>query len=261
MSMKESLGVLGLVVALVGSGSGLAQNTTPDEAADLPVDGDWANSSIDATNTQRWYRIGLVNGRSYCVITVPHPDAADVTRDTTTDVYSDGAGTVVVSSNDDNFAEPVNLFYSRNCFVYTGATALGARLKVALLETPTGSNPIRFKVVDTALNGPWFFVESAASYNAFIEIGNTTNTAVSVTVTIRNSAGATLGTPQTVAIAAYGNTVLNVVNAFGTTVANASGSVQIAHNGAPGAIVANVTTLSAMTGLSFDAPLTRRQNW
>ncbi len=125
----------------------------------------------------------------------------------------------------------------------------------------SGTGLFRFKVVDTALNGPWFFVESATSYNAFIEIGNTTNAAVSVRVTVRNSAGATLGTPQTVAIPAYGNSALNVVSSFGTTVANGSGSVQIAHNGAPGAIVANVTTLSAMTGLSFDAPLTRRQNW
>jgi len=214
------------------------------------------HSVIDSTNTQRWYRVGLIAGRSYCVITVPTGDGFN---DTVTDVYSDAVGTVLVSNNDDNFNEPISGRHSRNCFIYSAANTSEARLKVTLFSP--GDTLIRFKMVDTALNGPWFFVESATSYNAFIEIGNTTNTAVSVTVTIRNPAGATIGTPQTVAIAGYGNTALNVVSSFGTTVANGSGSVQVAHNGAPGAIVANVTTLSAMTGLSFDAPLTRRQNW
>ncbi len=63
----------------------MAQNTIPGGAVDLPIDGDWANSVIDTVSTQRWYRIGLINGRSYCVITVPHPDAADTTRDTVTE--------------------------------------------------------------------------------------------------------------------------------------------------------------------------------
>jgi hypothetical protein len=36
------------------------------------------------------------------------------------------------------------------------------------------------------------------------------------------------------------------------------GSVQIAHAAMPGAVVANTTTLSAITGLSFDAPFSSR---
>jgi len=244
VAIKKVLSTFGLIVTLVSSGGIVAQNTTPAMARFLPVDGDWSNPSIDGTNTQRWYTVGLVNGRSYCAITVPHPDATDVFVDTVTDVYSDNAGTVLVINNDDSFNEPVSWRFSRACFIYSAATSLVAKLKVSLLgPIPAGITPVRFKIVDTALNGPWFFVESALSYNAFIEIGNTTNTSVTVTVTIRNSVGATIGTPQTVAIAAYGNTALDVVNSFGTTVASGSGSVQIAHNGAPGAIVANVTTL------------------
>ena len=153
MRTRKWLGMLGLAVALAESGVVFAQNTTADAAAGLPVDGDWTNSSIDPMNTQRWYRIGLISGRSYCVVTVPHPDGADVTRDTVTEVYSDDAGTALVNFNDDNFAEPVSGLYSRNCFVYSGATSLDARLTVRLFSPPIASTPIRFKIIDTALNG------------------------------------------------------------------------------------------------------------
>jgi len=252
-----------LLAATLASSAALAQvNNNPANATRIVVDADWVNTSLSPTILERWYQVGFVQGRSYCVMTMQNDVSVDTaTTDTRTYVYSDSAGTVQVFFNDDNFAEPVSGWFSRNCFIWTLATNLDARLKVNIATAPLATQYLRFRVVDTTINSPWFFVDGPTSYNGWIELANTTNTAVQLTVTIRNGAGSTLGTPQTRVISAYGNNLLNARTDFGSTIASGSGSVQIAHDGAPGAIVGNVTSMSATTGLSFDSPMTRRQSW
>jgi hypothetical protein len=41
----------------------------------------------------------------------------------------------------------------------------------------------------------------------------------------------------------------------------AAGSVEVAHDGSPEAIVGSQTTLSSITGLSFDTILFQRKTW
>jgi len=94
-------------------------------------------------------------------------------------------------------------------------------------------------------------------YDAFVEIRNRSTGSVSATVRAYNAAGVIAGS-SAVAIPANGNIAVSVAS---LGVANASGSLTITHNGMPGSIVANATTLSGTTGLSFDAPFTARLSW
>jgi hypothetical protein len=254
-----SLVVAGLVT-LATSGIAWAQNTTAVTAVRMPVESDWARSFFSTTVSQRWYFAGMIPGRSYCVSTSVDETTVDTsTNDTTVTVYSD-QGTTQIAFNDDNSNEPVSGFYARNCFIWAPANNSDvAWIKIAPFGGSVPSTRyFRFKIYDTSLVSPWYFVNAATAYNSFIEIANTTRTTVSVRVTVRTPAGAVVGAPQTVNIAGNGNTGLSVAG-FGVT--SGSGSVQIAHNGAPGAVTANVTALSALEGLSFDAPATRRQGW
>ena len=63
-----------------------------------------------------------------------------------------------------------------------------------------------------------------------------------------------------VPIAADGNAAI-AVNSVGTCLAASSGSAQIAFQGMPGGIVANITTISAPDGTSFDSPFVPRMVW
>jgi hypothetical protein len=47
----------------------------------------------------------------------------------------------------------------------------------------------------------------------------------------------------------------------GFALASAAGGVQIAHDGPPGALIANVTSLSFGSGVSFDTPASPRQDF
>jgi hypothetical protein len=47
----------------------------------------------------------------------------------------------------------------------------------------------------------------------------------------------------------------------GDPATNFNGTVEIAHDGSPDALVGQMTSLSATTGLNFDAPLFQRRPW
>jgi len=266
MSIRKWLNTV-VLAGLLASGSAFGQNTTAAAAVAFPIDVDFLDSYFSTTVGDRWYYIGLIQGRSYCVITSPRQfDIDTATVDTYTRVYSDSAGTVLFQAADDSFNDPSAAFYSRNCFVWTPASNQFARLQVSLCCSnpgvpPTTTRYFRTRLVDTTISSPWFYADTGQGYQGYVELGNTTSQSVNVTVTIRASNGAVIGTPQTRSIPAFGNLLLNARTDFGTTITAAGGSVHAAHNGAPGAIVGNVTSLSAATGLSFDSPMTRRQNW
>ena len=76
-------------------------------------------------------------------------------------------------------------------------------------------------------------------------------------VTAFSPQGAIAGT-TTVSVPANGNVFVRVEGDLG--ISNSSGSLQIAHTGTAGAITANTTVLSPLTGISFDAPFVPRMS-
>ncbi len=137
-------------------------------------------------------------------------------------------------------------------FVANATTTFYFRLAAA------GAGTMHIVIFETTLFSPWYFVNASSGYEAFVEIQNATDLSVNVTVTAYTAAGTSAGSTS-VAIPARGNTALAIGSAFGITAGN--GSVQIANNAPPGGVVANVTTLSGTTGLSFDAPASPRMVW
>jgi hypothetical protein len=72
-----------------------------------------------------------------------------------------------------------------------------------------------------------------------------------------------VGTPRPGIAPANGSFNLQVsaggANGFG--LASASGGVLIAHDGPPGAVIANVTSMGFGSGVSFDTPASPRQDF
>lgn len=113
-------------------------------------------------------------------------------------------------------------------------------------------------VVETTLFCPWYFINTTSGYESYVEIKNNTSGFVNVAVRGYNGAGTLVGTTN-VSLPAEGGTLVFVGSTFGIT--SGSGTLTIAHDGSPGAITANTTTLSTTTGLSFDAPFQPRMAW
>jgi hypothetical protein len=122
------------------------------------------------------------------------------------------------------------------------------------------SGTMRVLIVETTLFAPWYFVSVESGYEAFVEIKNNTSVSISVTVSALTPGGNAAGSgAKTITLAANGNIAIAVGATFGITTGN--GGLQIASNAAPGGVTANVTTLSTMTGLSFDSPAAPRMVW
>ena len=248
---------LGRLVTIAGlsalAGSASAANTTVGTAIVYGSDQGWVQTTLGTTagvDNQRWYRVEVQPGSSYCVETALG-DFVNNETDTIMTVYSNSTLTTQLASNDDYFYAS----FSRACFYAT--TAAAALVQIEPFSTPTPARNVRFRMIETTVTAPWWFVAANAGYNAYAEISNSTNLAVVITAAILNAAGATIGT-TTRTIAAKGNVLLSVASDFGVSVTNGTGSVQVGHNGPPGAIQLNVTSLSAVQGLSFDSPGVRR---
>jgi hypothetical protein len=129
------------------------------------------------------------------------------------------------------------------------------RYYARVLNNSGSQQTIKAIVIETTLASPWYFVSS--EYEGFVEIRNQTDQSVSVTVRAYDSSG-TIAGQTTLALSANGTAVVQVGATLGVS---GFGSATITHDAMPGGVVANITTLSAMTGLSFDAPFTPRMVW
>jgi len=115
----------------------------------------------------------------------------------------------------------------------------------------------RVLAIETTLFSPWWF--TGGTNQAYVEVRNNMINATTATLTLYTKDGSVCGTSE-VALNGNGNTAI-AVNAVGSCEAAISGSAQIAFNGTPGGIAANLTTIDALNGTSFDSPFTPRMVW
>jgi hypothetical protein len=251
------------VAALLAATTVRAQNTSSGASYGYVVGQGPINiffGTTVGTDTERWYTVGLIQGKSYCFETFRGNSEYNVDVDLTVDLIRVSNGSIVVS-NDGVSGDPAvgdNSRWTRVCVLAPVTGQYYVRLHKCVCATGRTGN-VQFRVSDTTLNSPWWFVSGASGYDAYIELANTTTIAVSVTVTVRSAAGTTLGT-STASIPAGGNMAF-AVSGFAGGISAGNGSAQVAHDGPPGAIVGNITTLSAVTGLSFDSPFSPRQGY
>jgi hypothetical protein len=275
--MKRVRTGLGLLSLLIVPAVASAQNNTAGTAATYSPTQGWIQVDVGASpNDQRWYRYGVVAGRSYCAEEVASAQPTR-TEDGEVDVFRQDGTTLIGRSNDISALGDIGYDNQQStpgrvCYIApvteNNYAQVGNFLFGAFVET------YRFRVVETTLYCPWFF--SGSGFEAFILLRNTVAVPVKATVTLRATNGVVVGSPQSATVPANGSFNLQVSAAppTGFGLASQYGSVEVAFgglgpptaansnsSGAPGSLLGNVTSLSFGQGVSFDTPMAPRQDW
>jgi hypothetical protein len=203
------------------------------------VPGTRATFPLASAVDQYWASIEAVAGRSFCGQVMPDATAANGATPTLIAFRADSTTQLDTGSGAD----------ARACFV---APATETEL-LRVTQSDVGTRQHRLTVVETTLWANWFFI--GGDYSSYTILRNTTAEPVTATITWRSQTGANIGV-ETVAIPSGGVIYREARAATGG--GTPTGSVEIAHDGEPQALVGSHTTLSATTGLSFDTILTQR---
>jgi hypothetical protein len=252
----------GLVaVLLLAAIPAAAQNTSFGGSVHLLVGQSPVRVTITSGNPTRYYDVPVVTGRSYCAEASASEQELNAGA-ASLSVFRQSTSPLGGTTDTGSTVEPKGIGASRICFISPATETMFVTLTDGLLTA--GGIEYSLRVVETTLWSNWFFV--AADYASWTLLRNTTNTAVTVNVTLRRPDGTSVGTPVT-GQAIPGNGIY-FVNArgimacdFPTACANANGSVEVAHTGSPDAIVGSQTTLSGGQGLSFDTLFFQRRAW
>jgi uncharacterized repeat protein (TIGR01451 family) len=235
----------------------LLVNNTPGNAKDVLIGSTSTDTLGPAPDDQNWFRYRVTSGRSYCV-EVDNGKADTSIRNPALSVFRADAVTVI-GSNDDIADEPGAAQLSRVCYIASASQDNLARVSSGLGGTTAGG--FRLRVVETTLFCPWLGpLFSGSGFEPFILIRNTTNATHNATVTLIGAGGSTVGSPRNGTFPPNGSDNIQVTAAppFGFGVSGTSASVLIAHDGPPGALIANVTTLNFTSGVSYDTPAVPR---
>jgi hypothetical protein len=236
-----------------------AQNTIPGLATTLQVGQGWIDVNMDGANQGRFYKYQVFQGRSYGVegITEKAPTSTSAGGGQTHVYRADATTSLGLSLN--SSAEPGGGPQNpgRVCY-FAPASELNFML-VGNYPFDGTVRSYRWRVVETTQFCPWFF--SGNGFEAFILVRNTTYKPLRVIVTLRDTAGAVLGTRVAI-VQANASFNSQVSDPAGFNLPSASGNVEIAYGpdnpgsdgGGPGAVIANVTSLSFGLGVSFDTP-------
>jgi len=109
-------------------------------------------------------------------------------------------------------------------------------------------------VNSSILDCDWWFV--GGDYRSFVELKNTTNEDVVVTLIVRH--GKDEVTEQNFVMPARQSRAIDIRELKPVLGGVVTGGAEIMHTGSPGAVVANTTIMSRTLGLSFDHPFTPR---
>ena len=214
--------------AIAGRPFGLTQLNVPVKTM-LP--GMRTRFDLAGAAAQNWSAIDTVAGRSYCAELAPAPDAQTSAAPTLSAIRADASTMLAIGAR-------------RVCFVAPAT-------ETVLLEVTQTDPALRSHLllaIETTLWTNWFFI--GGDYSSYTLLRNTSDAAVQVTITWRADTGAGVGSESIVL--PPGGVVFR--NAREKTDGSAfAGSIEIAHDGDPTALVSSQTTLSATTGLSFDS--------
>lgn len=248
---------LALLAGFALSAAAYADNTTCGTATILVPDGSTQSGTLASSSDHRWFRFVAKAGRSYSIM-AEHRSGSDVggtifLTTPNTDCAGTGlpAGTTLVSAHS---IEPVS-YTTTGAGRWTLMTGNSNNFEAFFsLTGGAAGQDWSIRIEDTTLFSNWFYL--GGDYNAYTLLRNTTSSSITYTMNWRNSAGTIVAT-QTATLAANGSAYKNARD-FAAAVAAGSGTVEIAHTGTPDAILASTTVMSQATGLSFDAPFSRR---
>jgi hypothetical protein len=211
---------------------------------------------------ETWYRVRLFASRSYHVSAWPvdHEQGMDAPA-LDLGIFSDDAGITPASpapllssgdlegsTNGNGDALPVSMLFQ--------PTATGVyKVRILRISGGTVTHSINVAVRETTLFSPW--TSKAAGFEGFVEMHNNTNATISVTLRAYDSSGTLQGAGLTLTLQPNA-TDFRTAAQIGVPV-NVFAGIVLTHNGAFGAVTANITTLNGANGLSFDSPFTARR--
>jgi hypothetical protein len=196
-----------------------------------------AISVADAAD-EVWLSGQVVGGRSYCAELSPALNAPERAAPAISTFRADGVTALAAGD-------------VRACFRAPASETVLWRISQA---DPSARN-YRLRAIETTLSANWWFI--GGDYSSYTLLRNTSSVVANAMLTWRDLNGAIVGS-QTVAVSANGLIAVDARSAVGGVV---SGSIEVAHDGEPQALVGTQTTLSATTGLSFDTVLRQRNAW
>jgi len=194
------------------------------------VAGTRSRFTLAGAAAQNWSTIEAVAGRSYCAELAPAPDA-QINALTTVSALRADALTPLASGA------------RRACFI----ALANETVLFEATQTDSTARAHALNVTETTLWTNWFFL--GGDYASYTLLRNTSNATVHATVTWRAETGVAAGT-ESITLAPGAVYFRNARDR--TDASTVTGSIEIAHDGEPDALVASQTTLSATTGLSFD---------
>lgn len=213
------------------------------------------------TDTQsRFYKARVVAGRSYSIYSwAPFQDAGEGSVSIDHVLFSDSACTTGAATVSTAAKEPTVSVIGHggdNDTIIPNFTGT-LYIRVDNNSTAPASYSVFTAIQETTLFSPWWFV--GGTNQAFAEIKNATNTSIAYTLTAYRANGTVCGTSSGT-LSSNGNAAVSI-GTIGTCGAAISGSADIAFQGPPGAVVANITTIDGVQGTSFDAAFTPRMPW
>jgi hypothetical protein len=243
----------GIALVLLGllPAAAVGQNYNLGSAAYLIIGQRPVTTWLDDYTLERWYRILPHGGQSYCVEATT--GQREYLQGAPVVTVMDAWGTQLYSSATIGATEPEGHNQARACFVSPPATYS----YVKLTDLSTGMRQYNLRVLETTLWSPWFYI--AGDYNSFLLLRNSSGLAVDVDVHWRDPTGVFDLGHYAGSVPGRGAITINARDYV--PVPNYSGTVEVAHNGSPEAIVGQVTTLSVTTGLNFDSQLQQRKPW
>ena len=211
---------------------------------------------MNTVRTETWYRIRLFANRSYQISAfATNEDGATGLSPIVVEVFSNPTTMASATAlSPDTEGLPGDLAGLSRSISFRPAST-GAYLIRVLGAPSVAEMSMNVVVRETTLFSPWF--AASPTYNAYYEIHNTTNQPVLVTLQALGSSGTLVGIAYEFTIPARATVFKRAVEDLQVTL-GAVGGTMLTHAGAFGAIVANTTTVSDSTGLSFDAPFTPR---
>jgi hypothetical protein len=233
---SDCLVTTGTPIVLTAGGGRVDVNFSLVPLTNTIVPGRSAAFALADSAAVQWTSMEMVEGRSYCGQVASAATA--INRATPkVDVYTpDGMTAIALGSA------------GRVCFEAPGAGTALFRIS----QTEASARPYRLTVVETTLWANWFYI--GGDFSSFVLLRNTTNEAVHVTITARDGAGDAVGE-------ADGYIPANAVaflDAAPLRDFTSYGSIDVAHDGEPQAIIGSQTTLSPTAGLSFDTVMMQR---
>ena len=234
-----------------------AANTSCPPAVFLFL-GERAQYTIASTGSL-YFKARVTANRSYSVLAWgPTQDESEGGVNLSVTLYSDSTCTATAAGVDATDYEPlVSLVPGHTSDIDSLIPPADGVVYIQVANNIGAAYTMHVLIIETTLFSPWWF--AGGSNQAFVEVRNNMNDLTSAKLTLYGPSGAICGS-TTLNIPGNGNTAVSINNT-GTCASVVSGSAQISFPGTAGGMAANITTIDAVNGTSFDSPFTPRMVW